>query len=60
MRQGKLWLNGTTPLRQVDAATFRLADSEHNPEWLQFLAVVNGRAQHVKLSGYDLWRVAVT
>ncbi len=60
MRQGKLWLNGTTPLRQVDATTFRLADSEHNPEWLQFLAVVNGRAQHVKLSGYDLWRVAVT
>ena len=58
MRQGKLWAGGTTPLRPVDENTFRVAEPEHNPEWIQFLDVVNGRAQRVKLSGYDLWRVA--
>jgi CubicO group peptidase (beta-lactamase class C family) len=57
-RQGKLWVGGTTPLRQVDAITFRFADSGHNPEWIRFLDIVQGKAQHVKLSGYDLWRVA--
>ena len=59
LRQGKLWLDGTGELRPVDANTFRFAEPEHNPEWIQFLDVVNGHAQRVKLSGYDLWRVGV-
>lgn len=58
-RAGKLWLDGTTPLRQVDAITFRIAEPEHCPEWIQFLDVVNGKSRHVKISGYDLWRVDV-
>ena len=57
MRQGKLWAGGTGALRPIDANTFRFAEPEHNPEWIQFLDVVNGRAQRIKISGYDLWRV---
>jgi len=59
LRQGKLWVNGTAALRPVDANTFRFADPEYNPEWVQFLDVVNGKARHVKVSGTDLWRVEV-
>jgi len=59
IRQGKLWIGGTAALRQVDANTFRFAEPEHNPEWVQFLDVVNGKARRVKFSGYDLWRVEV-
>jgi CubicO group peptidase (beta-lactamase class C family) len=56
-RQGKLWLEGTLPLEAKDANTFRLADSPHNPEWLQFLGFAGGKSHHVKLSGEDFWRV---
>jgi hypothetical protein len=44
-------MNGNTVLRQVDANTFRFAEPDYNPEWLQFLDIANGKAQHVKLSG---------
>jgi len=57
VRQGKLWVNGTATLRQVEPNLFRFNEPEYNPEWLEFREVVNGRAQHVRLSGYDLWRV---
>jgi hypothetical protein len=56
-RQGALWLDGVTPLRPVDANTFRIAEPEHCPEWVQFLDVVNGKCRHIKVSGEDLWRV---
>lgn len=56
-RDGKLWLDGTTPLRPVDAVTFRIAEPAHCPEWVQFLDVVNGKSRHIKVSGEDLWRV---
>jgi hypothetical protein len=56
-REGRLWLDGTTPLRPVDAVTFRIAEPEHCPEWVQFLDVVNGKSRHIKISGEDLWRV---
>ena len=58
-RQGKLWLDGSVPLRPVDANTFRLAEPEHCPEWIQFLDVVNGKSRHIKFSGEDLFRVEV-
>ena len=58
-RQGKLWADGTVPLRQVDPVTFRLADSDFNPEWVQFLDVVNGKSRHLKVSGDDFYRVDV-
>ena len=58
-RDGKLWLDGVTPLRPVDAITFRVAEPEHCPEWVQFLDVVSGKSRHIKVSGEDLWRVDV-
>ena len=56
-RQGKLWLDGTTPLRPVDAVTFRIAEPEHCPEWVQFLDIVNGKSRRIRISGEDLWRI---
>lgn len=57
MREGKLWLADTTELRQVDPSTFRFADPEHSPEWVQFHDVVNGKSRRIRISGEDLWRV---
>ena len=57
-RQGQLWLDGI-PLRPVDAITFRFAEPEHCPEWVQFLAIVNGKSRHIKISGEDLYRVEI-
>jgi D-alanyl-D-alanine carboxypeptidase len=59
LRQGKLWVNGTAPLRAVNSNTFRFAEPEYNPEWIQFLQIVNGKARHMKVSGTDLYRVEV-
>jgi len=56
-RKGKLWLDGSLPLKPMDANTFRLADSSHNPEWIRFLDVVNGKSMHLKFSGEDYLRV---
>lgn len=56
-REGKLWYDGTIPMRPVDAITFRLTEPEHCPEWVQFLDVVNGKSRHIKISGEDLYRV---
>jgi CubicO group peptidase (beta-lactamase class C family) len=58
-REGKLWLDGVVPLRPVDANTFRLADPEYCPEWVQFADVVNGKSRRIKLSGEDLFRVDI-
>jgi hypothetical protein len=60
-RKDKLWLDESSgsdlPLAQIDRNTFRVVDSPFNPEWIQFLDIVNGRAMHLKYSGEDLWRV---
>ena len=58
-RQGQLWLDGTTPLRQGDANTFRIAEPEHCPEWVQFLDVVSGKSRRISISGELLYRVDV-
>jgi CubicO group peptidase (beta-lactamase class C family) len=61
IRKGKLWVLEATgsdmPLEQRDRDTFVLADSPHNPEWIQFLSLVDGRAEQLKYSGADFWRV---
>ena len=59
LRQGKLWVGGTAALRAVNANTFRFVEPEHNPEWIQFLQIVNGKARHMKVSGTDLYRAEV-
>ncbi|MFN2411655.1 MAG: hypothetical protein ABR535_01175, partial [Pyrinomonadaceae bacterium] len=56
-RKGRLWLDGTSPLKSVNANAFRLADSPYNPEWISFLDVVNGKSMHLKFSGVDYLRV---
>ena len=56
-RKGKLWLDGAVPLDAVNGNTFRLAEPPHNPEWIQFLDLVDGRSMHLKFSGEDFWRV---
>lgn len=57
LRKGRLWIDGTTPL-ELNGDRFSLRDEPHNPEWIQFGEVVNGRCQRLKFSGEDLWRVA--
>jgi len=56
-RKGKLWMDGSMPLAPIDANTFRLADSQFNPEWIRFLDVANGKSMHLKFSGEDYWRM---
>lgn len=57
LRKGKLWLDGVTPL-ELNGDRFSLRDEPHNPEWVLFGEVVNGRCMRLKFSGEDLWRVA--
>lgn len=57
LRKGRLWIDGVTPL-ELNGDRFSLRDEPHNPEWIQFGEVVNGRCQRMKFSGEDLWRVA--
>lgn len=57
LRKGVLLVDGVTPLERVGDA-FYLRDEPHNPEWIRFGEVVNGRCMRIKFSGNDLWRVA--
>ncbi len=56
LRKGRLWADGLTPL-ELNGDRFSLRDEPHNPEWIQFGEIVNGRCQRMKFSGEDLWRV---
>lgn len=57
LRKGRLWVDGMVPLEGA-GDRFNFRDEPHNPEWIQFGEVVNGRCMRLKLSGEDLWRVA--
>lgn len=60
LRKGKLWLDGVLPLEQ-DAQVgnlFHFRDEPTNPEVVRFLHVIDGKAQMIKISGTDLWRMA--
>jgi CubicO group peptidase (beta-lactamase class C family) len=59
LRKGKLWLDGVVPLEQAPGTEnlFHLRDEPTNPEIVRFLHVVDGKAQMIKLSGTDLWRM---
>jgi len=57
IRKGRLMLDGTTPLEKGDGDLFYLRDEEHNPEWIIFGEIVNGKCMRIKMSGEDLWRV---
>jgi CubicO group peptidase (beta-lactamase class C family) len=60
LRKGKLWMDGVVPLEQDAqvANLFHFRDEPTNPEVVRFLHVVNGKAQMIKVSGTDLWRMA--
>lgn len=63
IRKGVLLLDGVTVLGAQNALgaqnddSFRAQGDESDTEWLRFHDVVDGRAQRVKFSGEDLWRV---
>jgi D-alanyl-D-alanine carboxypeptidase len=59
LRKGRLMLQGVIPLEAV-GDLFYLRDEEHNPEWVRFGEVINGKCMRIKYSGEDLWRVATT
>jgi CubicO group peptidase (beta-lactamase class C family) len=56
--KGRLMLDGKIPL-EADGELFRLRDTPSNAEWIRFGGVVNGKCMRIRLSGSDLWRVAV-
>jgi hypothetical protein len=60
LRKGKLWLDGAMPLEHDEQVSnlFHFRDEPTNPEVVRFLHVVDGKAQMIKISGTDLWRVA--
>jgi hypothetical protein len=59
MRKGKLWANGTTLLQPVGQALFRPGSDSFNPDVVEFLHVVNGKALLLKINGSDQWRVEI-
>jgi len=59
LRKGRLLIDGAVPLEPGEDGLFHLRDEETSPEWVRFADVVDGRAMRLKLSGEDLWRVAV-
>jgi D-alanyl-D-alanine carboxypeptidase len=59
LRQGRLWLNGATPLEPIGGALFRPGREAFVPDVVEFLEVVNGKAMLLKTNGSDQWRVEV-
>jgi CubicO group peptidase (beta-lactamase class C family) len=58
LRQGKLWIDGTSPLEPLGQALFRAGDSV-SPDVAEFLEVAEGKAMLLKVNGSDLWRVEI-
>ena len=44
-------------LEKDERGVFYMKDEEHNPEWVSFGEVINGKCMRIKVSGEDLWRV---
>jgi CubicO group peptidase (beta-lactamase class C family) len=57
LRKGKLLMDGAVPLEPGEGDVFHLRDEEHDPEWVRFGEVVNGKVMRIKFSGEDFWRV---
>ncbi|WP_263359318.1 serine hydrolase domain-containing protein [Acidicapsa ligni] len=56
-RRGQLWVDGESPLIEMGDALFRMGDEPDSPETLAFFHIADGRAQMVKVSGIDFWRI---
>jgi CubicO group peptidase (beta-lactamase class C family) len=57
LRKGQLLVDGVTALAPQTDGTFRTQNDEADTEWISFHDVVDSRAERVKFSGEDLWRV---
>lgn len=57
LRKGKLWIDGALVLSPLGNGVFRLGDEPFRAETAEFLRVVEGKAQMLKLNGADLFRV---
>jgi len=56
-RKGQLLADGVAILAPQSDGTFRMQSDEADTEWIEFHDIVDGRAERLKLSGEDLWRV---
>jgi D-alanyl-D-alanine carboxypeptidase len=56
VRKGRLWL-GDSPLLEIGSSLFRVGDDSWSPDTLEFLTIVEGHAQLLRLIGEDHWRI---
>jgi hypothetical protein len=54
--KGELWAEGETSLERIGENEFRPTEDTPNPERVEFLFVVNGKARLLKFSGADFFR----
>jgi len=58
VQKDRLMLSGT-PLTAIGGGLFRAGEEPWNPDTAEFHFIVDGKAQLVKVSGLDFWRVEV-
>ncbi len=54
--KGELWAEGETSLERIGDNEFRPTEDAPNPERVEFLIIVNGKARLLKFSGADFFR----
>jgi D-alanyl-D-alanine carboxypeptidase len=54
--KGELWAEGETSLERIGENEFRPTEDAPNPERVEFLFIVNGKARLLKFSGADFFR----
>jgi D-alanyl-D-alanine carboxypeptidase len=54
--KGELWAEGQFPLERIGDYEFRPTEDAPNPERVEFLFIVNGKARLLKFSGADFFR----
>jgi D-alanyl-D-alanine carboxypeptidase len=57
-RKGGLWL-GDSPLTEIGSSLFRVGNDSWSPDTAEFLTIVEGRAQLLRVIGEDCWRIEV-
>jgi len=60
IRKGKLWAGGASPLEPLGGhGLFRLGGDSFSPDVAEFLELVNGKTNLLKINGSDQWRVDI-
>jgi hypothetical protein len=54
--KGELWAGGQFPLERIGEYEFRPTEDAPNPERVEFLFIVNGKARLLKFTGADFFR----